>query len=198
MDCFWLAIPSLVTLQCATSNLAHCSCSFQAPAIGGEEQGGARIYAPSKQQSVHNMPAHTKLKFRCAWQNSSCSGVLPSKLTLHWVCAGPFFSQVLQFVDLQHFQLDLTSESIAASGFCAGFCGVCRQEGQAAPSELKKKDLRAQIEERERMHFAKARGVNFEGRRRMAPRFMAEVTMAVQLRPCLNCFACLVLTNIVS
>uniref|UniRef100_A0A7S3RAR0 Cwf15/Cwc15 cell cycle control protein n=1 Tax=Dunaliella tertiolecta TaxID=3047 RepID=A0A7S3RAR0_DUNTE len=75
-----------------------------APAVGGEEQGGARWYAPSKQQSVHNMPGHTKLKFR--------------------------------------------------------------QEGQAAPSELQKKDLRAQIEERERMHFAKAKGVNFEDERK--------------------------------
>jgi hypothetical protein len=47
---------------------------------------------------------------------------------------------------------------------CAhGLTRYRRQDGQAAPAEVKKKDLRALVEEKERMHFAKARGVNFEG-----------------------------------
>ena len=32
---------------------------------GHEEQGGMRIYAPSRMQSVKDMPAMTKMKFRC-------------------------------------------------------------------------------------------------------------------------------------
>lgn len=40
---------------------------------------------------------------------------------------------------------------------------VRRQEGQAAPSEQAKKDLRAELEEKERSYFAKKNGVNFEG-----------------------------------
>jgi hypothetical protein len=37
-----------------------------APARGGEEQGGMRIFAPSKQVSAKNQAAHTKMKFRWA------------------------------------------------------------------------------------------------------------------------------------
>jgi len=35
-----------------------------APARGGEEQGGMRMFVPSKQISAKNQAAHTKLKFR--------------------------------------------------------------------------------------------------------------------------------------
>ncbi|PNH08224.1 Protein CWC15 [Tetrabaena socialis] len=41
-----------------------------APAIGGEEQGGMRIFKPSVQMSAKNLPGHTKLKFRQDGQNS--------------------------------------------------------------------------------------------------------------------------------
>ena len=34
------------------------------PAKGHEEQGGMRIFAPSRMQSAKDMAAHTKLKFR--------------------------------------------------------------------------------------------------------------------------------------
>lgn len=36
-----------------------------APARGGEEQGGTRLFVPSKQVSAKNQAAQTKLKFRC-------------------------------------------------------------------------------------------------------------------------------------
>lgn len=32
---------------------------------GHEEQGGMRVYAPSRMQSVKDLPGQTKLKFRC-------------------------------------------------------------------------------------------------------------------------------------
>uniref|UniRef100_A0A383VEF7 Cwf15/Cwc15 cell cycle control protein n=1 Tax=Tetradesmus obliquus TaxID=3088 RepID=A0A383VEF7_TETOB len=75
-----------------------------APARGGEEQGGMRIFAPSKQVSAKNQAAHTKMKFR--------------------------------------------------------------QEGQAAPHELKSQDLKAKLEEKERKHFQKTKGINFEEERK--------------------------------
>lgn len=34
------------------------------PAKGHEEQGGMRIFAPSRMQSAKDVAAHTKLKFR--------------------------------------------------------------------------------------------------------------------------------------
>jgi Cwf15/Cwc15 cell cycle control protein len=34
------------------------------PAKGHEEQGGMRIFVPSRMQSAKDMAAHTKLKFR--------------------------------------------------------------------------------------------------------------------------------------
>lgn len=63
-----------------------------------------RIFAPSKQLSAKNNPAHTKLKFR--------------------------------------------------------------QEGQNAPHELKSQDLKALLEEKERAHFKKAKGINFDEERK--------------------------------
>eukprot|EP00198_Chlamydomonas_reinhardtii_P012928 XP_001702265.1 predicted protein [Chlamydomonas reinhardtii] len=69
-----------------------------APAIGGEEQGGMRIFKPSVQQSAKNLPGHTKLKFR--------------------------------------------------------------QTGQAAEEELRAKDLRAELEAKERKHFGKQSGTD--------------------------------------
>ena len=38
-----------------------------APAKGHEEQGGSRAFAPSKQYSSRDMPAHTKLKYRAEY-----------------------------------------------------------------------------------------------------------------------------------
>lgn len=35
-------------------------------AKGGEEQGGRRIFVPSRMTSAKDAAAHTKLKFRCA------------------------------------------------------------------------------------------------------------------------------------
>ncbi|PNW69693.1 hypothetical protein CHLRE_24g755447v5 [Chlamydomonas reinhardtii] len=77
-----------------------------APAIGGEEQGGMRIFKPSVQQSAKNLPGHTKLKFR--------------------------------------------------------------QTGQAAEEELRAKDLRAELEAKERKHFGKQSGTDtsFEDERK--------------------------------
>lgn len=46
---------------CALYLLTECSHAAQ----GGEEQGGMRIFAPSQQQSVKDLPSQTKLKFRC-------------------------------------------------------------------------------------------------------------------------------------
>jgi Cwf15/Cwc15 cell cycle control protein len=37
------------------------------PAKGHEEQGGMRIFVPSRMQSAKDMAAHTKLKFRYVW-----------------------------------------------------------------------------------------------------------------------------------
>lgn len=36
-----------------------------APARGGEEQGGTRLFVPSRQVSAKNQASHTQLKFRC-------------------------------------------------------------------------------------------------------------------------------------
>lgn len=38
-----------------------------------------------------------------------------------------------------------------------------RQEGQQTTEEIAQRDLRTQLEEKERKHFAKAKGINFEG-----------------------------------
>lgn len=35
-----------------------------APAVGGEEQGGNRLFVPSRAYSAKDQPSHTKLKFR--------------------------------------------------------------------------------------------------------------------------------------
>lgn len=91
-----------------------------APARGGEEQGGMRIFAPSKQVSAKNQAAHTKMKFRwgagaCAAAVHSVCGLGRSIDTLQWGCICPDG----RFV------------------FCE-----CRQEGQAAPHELKSQDLK--------------------------------------------------------
>lgn len=40
---------------------------------------------------------------------------------------------------------------------------TCRQEGQSKAEELAAKDLRAELEEKERKHFLKAKGHSFEG-----------------------------------
>ncbi len=37
------------------------------PAKGHEEQGGMRIFVPSRMQSAKDQAAHTKLKFRCVF-----------------------------------------------------------------------------------------------------------------------------------
>lgn len=74
-----------------------------APARGGEEQGGTRLFVPSKQVSAKNQAAQTKLKFR--------------------------------------------------------------QEGQSAPHELEKQDLKAKLEAQEREHFKK-KGISFEDQRK--------------------------------
>lgn len=44
---------------------------------GGEEQGGMRIYVPSKMRSAKDMPSHTKLKFRCATQGRETERPVP-------------------------------------------------------------------------------------------------------------------------
>ena len=36
-----------------------------APAKGGEQAAGTRVYAPSRQTSAKNQNSHTQLKFRC-------------------------------------------------------------------------------------------------------------------------------------
>uniref|UniRef100_A0A061R6A3 Protein CWC15 n=1 Tax=Tetraselmis sp. GSL018 TaxID=582737 RepID=A0A061R6A3_9CHLO len=41
-----------------------------APALGGEEQGGSRIFVPSTAQSAKDQRAHTKLKFRKSGQGA--------------------------------------------------------------------------------------------------------------------------------
>ena len=40
---------------------------------------------------------------------------------------------------------------------------ACRQDGQNKAEELRKKDLRAELEEKERKHLLKTKGHNFEG-----------------------------------
>ncbi|GMH42743.1 hypothetical protein BSKO_10662 [Bryopsis sp. KO-2023] len=41
-----------------------------APALGGEEQGGNRLFVPSRAYSAKDQPSHTKLKFRVEGQQS--------------------------------------------------------------------------------------------------------------------------------
>lgn len=40
------------------------------PAIGGEDQGGNRLMVPSRQYSSKDLPGHTHLKLRKAYQGS--------------------------------------------------------------------------------------------------------------------------------
>lgn len=52
-----------------------------APAVGGEEQGGNRLFVPSRAYSAKDEPSHTKLKFR--WDtHTTCKE--PTKLTTFW------------------------------------------------------------------------------------------------------------------
>lgn len=71
-----------------------------APAIGGEEQGGNRMFVASKMLSAKDLPAHKTLKLR--------------------------------------------------------------QPGQASSADVAKKDLRAELEEKERKHYVEKKGFNFE------------------------------------
>mmetsp|Transcript_29400 Transcript_29400/g.53947 ORF Transcript_29400/g.53947 Transcript_29400/m.53947 type:complete len:235 (-) Transcript_29400:389-1093(-) len=75
-----------------------------APAKGHEEQGGMRIFAPSKQVSAKNLPGHLTLKFR--------------------------------------------------------------QEGQGSVAEILKKDIRAELEEKEHKHFSKKKNNDFEEKKK--------------------------------
>ncbi len=45
-----------------------------APAKGGEQAAGTRVYAPSRQTSAKNQNSHTQLKFRCAACWCECRG----------------------------------------------------------------------------------------------------------------------------
>eukprot|EP00878_Enallax_costatus_P046437 GHUV01056433.1.p2 GENE.GHUV01056433.1~~GHUV01056433.1.p2 ORF type:complete len:105 (-),score=12.53 GHUV01056433.1:135-449(-) len=90
-----------------------------APARGHEEQGGMRIFAPSRQVSAKNQAAHTKLKFRCG----GCSG-----RAAPYSCSRLF--RVLSTVDGAPTALVISR----------------RQEGQNAPHELEKQDLKVYTE----------------------------------------------------
>eukprot|EP00877_Chromochloris_zofingiensis_P013005 jgi/Chrzof1/7959/UNPLg00019.t1 len=75
-----------------------------APARGGEEQGGTRLFAPSRMMSAKDQAAHTKLKLR--------------------------------------------------------------QPGQGVAAEFEDRDLKADLQAKERQHIQKTKGIDFEEERR--------------------------------
>ncbi|CAD6340606.1 unnamed protein product [Miscanthus lutarioriparius] len=79
-----------------------------APAKGGNEQGGTRIFGPSQKYSSRDLAAHTSLKPRLRF--------VPTRLTI--------------------------------------FAHVYRKDGQQTQEELQKRNLREELEERERKHYS--------------------------------------------
>lgn len=98
-----------------------------------------RIYAPSKQQSVKDLPGHTKLKFRCEQLAGDRGG-------------------------LQHSLPPLPP--LAAATYPAPSPAHCRQPGQNTADELAAGDMRSKLEEKERKHYLQTKSHNFEGRYR--------------------------------
>jgi len=55
----------------------------------------------------------------------------------------------------------------------ASWC--CRQEGQGTAEEVGNQDLRAKLEEKERKHIAKTKGVNFEEERKKDMKLLEQI-----------------------
>lgn len=97
-----------------------------------------RIYAPSRMQSVKDMPGQTKLKFRCvpaSSQQPAPAALLPA----------------------------LPACRRARPLLGARTAPVCRQPGQNTAEDLAAGDLRSKLEEKERKHYLKTKSTNFEG-----------------------------------
>ncbi|KAJ6298349.1 hypothetical protein OIU76_019492 [Salix suchowensis] len=107
-----------------------------APAKGGNEQGGTRIFGPSQKFSSRDLAAHTTLKPR-QWLN---------KCTSFCFC--------------------IESSSV-----------FDRKEGQDTKEELQKRNLREELEERERRHFSsKDKSYNDDRDRRRGNQLLLEGT----------------------
>lgn len=102
-----------------------------------------RIYAPIKQQSVKDLPGHTKLKFRCEQRvDGQCRlAVLPAAAAT--CCRLPICASLL--------------------------LPCCRQPGQNTVDELAAGDMRSKLEEKERKHYLQTKSHNFEGGCRSCP-----------------------------
>ncbi|KAB5521252.1 hypothetical protein DKX38_025571 [Salix brachista] len=107
-----------------------------APAKGGNEQGGTRIFGPSQKFSSRDLAAHTTLKPR-QWLNTCTS-----------------------------FCFCIESSSV-----------FDRKEGQDTKEELQKRNLREELEERERRHFSsKDKSYNDDRDRRRGNQLLLEGT----------------------
>lgn len=92
-----------------------------------------RIYAPSRMQSVKDLPGQTKLKFRCA---------------------AVLFTAVATAV---------LGRGVRRQTDQATCSATCRQPGQNTVEDLEQGDLRSKLEEKERKHYLKTKSTNFEG-----------------------------------
>ena len=95
-----------------------------APAKGGEEEGGARFFAPSDRRMAKDQRAHTKMKYRCvARRRPSCA------------------------------QQQRAARPSSSRRHTAAACDanpVRRQDGQASKGELSARDLKLELEAKER------------------------------------------------
>lgn len=136
-----------------------------APARGGEEQGGTRLFVPSKQISAKNQASHTKLKFRCGCcgasrgahaadaatrssggSSSAAEGAGGRVATAEWG-GNAALSPVTRPAEAQKHPKPLLLTITALPAPCTHCAAhqTNRQEGQAAPHELDKQDLKVRV-----------------------------------------------------
>lgn len=140
-----------------------------------------RIYAPSRMQSVKDLPGQTKLKFRCA-----CVPAAKLVARLHtccrpWLCLLQRGSCAVAQRPAPPLDAGRSSpagrplamsraeplRSLGADALPASclplFSPASRQPGQNTEDDLRSGDLRSKLEEKERKHFLKTKSTNFEG-----------------------------------
>ena len=118
-------------------------------------QGGMRIYAPSRMQSVKDLPAETRLKFRC-------EGGLRCRLGRE----GPVWPPRQAARPPGGVLAAVPPARPPPDARCrCGLRSLCvrRQPGQNTTEELLLGDLRSKLEEKERKHLLKTQSANFVG-----------------------------------
>ena len=137
-----------------------------------------RIYAPSRMQSVKDLPGQTKLKFRCGLRQAG--GACRRRVTACGppTCPRPQAKPAVAAVAAPKdaFAAAALPSSCrpwtpcpAAQPYHTAHASLCfslwhcRQPGQHTEEELRAGDLRSQLEEKERKHRLKTKSANFEG-----------------------------------